>query len=461
MPITGPDLGDEQGLGVEDLAAPLDQAVGLLGRLDVLHDPPVAAGRPQLAGVVHHPLERPPGGPHPLHRHDLVLEREDRLDLQGSSQPRLGLADPPAAAEVLERVEAEPDPQRRLGLEDVLDRGLFVRSRARRRDPGERQHPQPSAAGFAVDHLDPIALATLHEQPVGLPRGLDRSRDPARQVHRDDIVPGIQQRLPNLQEVADRGLRGGRHFGVVAQPLVEGVEPLHVELPHGLPLPAHVQADLVDPLLVGERAGQVVGAVGDDRDRAIERARYRTGQRRPQVARVRPERPAGGSARGVSRRPGSTIRRRPDARAGTPRVLAEDLLELARLVHLGDDVAAADQLAVDEQLRDRGPARERRELLADTAGRGGCRRPRRATSSDCSIATVRAENPHAGASGVPFMNRITLCSEIASAIASRNGLPSCPGGSPAGGSPTWPGPGEGGAIGTGSNWVLDMPVSWL
>src|SRR5436190_8739712 len=37
---------------------------------------------------------------------------------------------------------------------------------------------------------------------------------------------------------------------------------------------------------------------------------------------------------------------------------------------------------------------------------------------DCSAATVRAENPHAGASGVPFIKRITRCSAIASAIAS-------------------------------------------
>ena len=36
-----------------------------------------------------------------------------------------------------------------------------------------------------------------------------------------------------------------------------------------------------------------------------------------------------------------------------------------RLVHLGDDVAAADQLALDEQLRDRRPVRHRRQLLAD------------------------------------------------------------------------------------------------
>ena len=37
-------------------------------------------------------------------------------------------------------------------------------------------------------------------------------------------------------------------------------------------------------------------------------------------------------------------------------------------------------------------------------------------------ATVRAEKPHAGRSGVPFMKRITSWSRIASAIASRMGF---------------------------------------
>src|SRR6478752_10149788 len=45
--------------------------------------------------------------------------------------------------------------------------------------------------------------------------------------------------------------------------------------------------------------------------------------------------------------------------------LAQCLLELPGLVHLGDDVAAADELAVREQLGDRRPVRQRRELLAD------------------------------------------------------------------------------------------------
>src|SRR5207245_321536 len=40
-------------------------------------------------------------------------------------------------------------------------------------------------------------------------------------------------------------------------------------------------------------------------------------------------------------------------------------LELAAPLELLDDVCAADQLAADEDLRDRRPARERREVLAD------------------------------------------------------------------------------------------------
>ena len=57
---------------------------------------------------------------------------------------------------------------------------------------------------------------------------------------------------------------------------------------------------------------------------------------------------------------------------------AERLGQLAGLVHLGDDVAAADELAVDEELRDRRPLREGRELLADArVGEDVDRRERR------------------------------------------------------------------------------------
>src|SRR5436305_6808438 len=44
------------------------------------------------------------------------------------------------------------------------------------------------------------------------------------------------------------------------------------------------------------------------------------------------------------------------------------------------------------------------------------------TFRDCSAAAARAEKPQAGASGTPFMKRMTSLSRIASAIASRRGF---------------------------------------
>ena len=74
---------------------------------------------------------------------------------------------------------------------------------------------------------------------------------------------------------------------------------------------------------------------------------------------------------------------------------AEGLRQLARLVHLHHDVAAPDQLAVDEQLWDRRPVGEGRELLAD-AGIGQDVHRREAASSACSAATVRAREAARG-----------------------------------------------------------------
>ena len=99
---------------------------------------------------------------------------------------------------------------------------------------GEHQQADAAAGGFAVDHLDAVAEAALDEQPVRLARRLAGARDAAREVDRDDVLAGLDQRLPDGQEVADRGLRGGRQFGVRAQALVEGVEAVHLELSLGL-----------------------------------------------------------------------------------------------------------------------------------------------------------------------------------------------------------------------------------
>src|SRR6202040_3467227 len=88
--------------------------------------------------------------------------------------------------------------------------------------------------------------------------------DPAGKVDRDDLMPGIEQRLPDREEVADRGLGGRRQFGITAQTLVEGVEAVHLKLTLRLTLPAHIQAHLMDALVVRQRAGKVVRAVGRD-----------------------------------------------------------------------------------------------------------------------------------------------------------------------------------------------------
>ena len=99
-----------------------------------------------------------------------------------------------------------------------------------------------------------------------------------------------------------------------------------------------------------------------------------------------------------------------------------DLGELAGLVHLGDDVAAADQLALDEQLRDRRPVRQRRQLLADArVGQDVDGGERRAESRPAPRRCGRRSRTR-GRSGVPFMKRITSWSRIASAIASRMGF---------------------------------------
>src|SRR5580700_1469138 len=53
---------------------------------------------------------------------------------------------------------------------------------------------------------------------------------------------------------------------MLAQSLIEGVEAVHLQLALGLAMPAHIQAYLMDSFRVGERAWEVVGAVGCDRD---------------------------------------------------------------------------------------------------------------------------------------------------------------------------------------------------
>src|SRR5450759_5767281 len=104
-----PDLGDEDRLGAEDLAPALDQALGLLVGLDVLDDPAIGSVVVELVHVLDHTFECASRGAHALDGRDFILQRQDRHDLQRAAEPGLGFADAPAAAHVLERIQAEPD----------------------------------------------------------------------------------------------------------------------------------------------------------------------------------------------------------------------------------------------------------------------------------------------------------------------------------------------------------------
>jgi hypothetical protein len=82
----------------------------------VLNDPPIGAVLVALSGVGDQAGDRARTRADPLDGLDLLLEGEDRLDLQGRAEPRPGCADPAAAAQVLERVHREPELQRLAGL---------------------------------------------------------------------------------------------------------------------------------------------------------------------------------------------------------------------------------------------------------------------------------------------------------------------------------------------------------
>ena len=79
-----------------------------------------------LAREVDHALEGAAAGADALDRGDLLLEREDRLDLQRRADEGLGGADPTALAQVLERVDREPHLERVAHLVDPGQAGLAV-----------------------------------------------------------------------------------------------------------------------------------------------------------------------------------------------------------------------------------------------------------------------------------------------------------------------------------------------
>src|SRR3954464_6208768 len=73
------DLREQLRVAPVDVAPALGQALGLARRLDVLDGERVAAVLPARLEVRDQPLERAPGGAHPLDGLHLALDRQDRL----------------------------------------------------------------------------------------------------------------------------------------------------------------------------------------------------------------------------------------------------------------------------------------------------------------------------------------------------------------------------------------------
>src|SRR5918995_4229550 len=116
----GADLADDRRRPAVHLAAALDQLLERIRRVDVLRAPGIGARVLALTRVVDHALHRAAARPDALDRRHLVLDREDRLDLQRRADPGAGSADPAAALEELERVDHEPELQVGTRGADVL-----------------------------------------------------------------------------------------------------------------------------------------------------------------------------------------------------------------------------------------------------------------------------------------------------------------------------------------------------
>ena len=143
-----------------------------------------------------------------------VADREDRLDVEERPGECLGLADPPALLEVLERVDREHDAVLVLEpLDERLD-GLVGRAllesaidRLGEQRAGERR-------GLGVHDADEVAAQLLG----GPHRGLVRPRQLRREVERPDArVPGGAQLLVAGEEIG-RGRLGGRRERLRARP---------------------------------------------------------------------------------------------------------------------------------------------------------------------------------------------------------------------------------------------------
>ena len=138
----------------------------------------------------------------------------------------------------------------------------------------------PRAAAAAASTTRPWPPQALRESTISMRRCPPRAAisaaawradsqvpgDLAAEVDRDDVVAGLDERLVDLEEVADRRLRGRRQVAAGAQALVERVEAAHVRLALERAAVVDVEADLVQARRLDRLARHVVGRVGDDRD---------------------------------------------------------------------------------------------------------------------------------------------------------------------------------------------------
>src|SRR5215217_6878857 len=262
-----PDLRDDLRVAAEDRSSALGDALRHVVRLDVLDEEEVGARVAVGLQELDHALERAARRAYALHRLYLVLHREDRLDLQRRADPRAGRADAPAAAQVLERLDGEVDLQL---VADALRRGhgaVEVGTAAQRVGGGDRDQADWGAARERVDHLHPAVLdAALHERVAGLLGGSHSARDATRDVHGDDVPAVLEQRLVDLEEVTDRGLRRARQLRGGAQAVVEGVVVGDVALALRAAVPVDVERDLAQLVAGHDLRRQVMRGVGDDRD---------------------------------------------------------------------------------------------------------------------------------------------------------------------------------------------------
>ena len=264
-PSTGPTSVQNSG-SVPNISRPCsDQHLRVLRRLRVLDDPVARPAVVQLLQVREHPLHRPAVGAHAPHGSDLGAEREDRLDLQRGAHHRLCRPDAPAAAKVLERVQAEPDVERLACTANRLERQLEVGALRRRAGCEQHEAAEPPGSGLAVVNLDTARVAALGQQPRGLARTRARAREALGDVDRGHVAPGAHQRLVNRHEVAHRRLGGGWQLRRVAQARIEGIEVRVLALGPQVSLPADVQADLLDAPALEQLRREIRRAVGHDR----------------------------------------------------------------------------------------------------------------------------------------------------------------------------------------------------